>query len=202
MVSFWKPKARGQIVLPDRSVLKGQKLMKNAKIGKFKCDILGDFQTMWHCDFEVFGLIEVYDGDVWGFRFRFLGSLWNEKLPLKCSSSEEVAYALYWRADFPVHLRPLHTRPWGPKRGFYRRLGTTYQYAGIKRCLDGGAGRSTSWRKWLRSASKYWTAIPCRLFACPKRNTCLQGLFRSWNRKKKILSIWPKIRQNERSYEP
>ena len=126
------------------------------------------------------------DGDVWSFRFRFLGSLWNEKLPLKCSSSEEVAYALYWRADFPVHLRPLHTRPWGPKRGFYRRLGTTYQYAGIKRCLDGGAGRSTSWRKWLRSASKYWTAIPCRLFACPKRNTCLQGLSRSWNRRKKI----------------
>ena len=33
-------------MLPDRSVLIGQKLVKNAKIEKFKCDILGDFQTM------------------------------------------------------------------------------------------------------------------------------------------------------------
>ena len=33
-------------VLPDRSVLIGQKLVENAKIQKLKCDILGDFQTM------------------------------------------------------------------------------------------------------------------------------------------------------------
>jgi len=33
-------------VLPDRSVLIGQKLVENAKMPKFKCDILGDFQTM------------------------------------------------------------------------------------------------------------------------------------------------------------
>ena len=116
------------------------------------------------------------------FAFASWVRLWNEKLPLKCSSSEEVAYALYWRADFPVHLRPLHTRPWGPKRGFYRRLGTTYQYAGIKRCWDGGVGRSTFWRKWLRSASKCWIVVLCRLFACLKRNTCLQGLSRSWKK--------------------
>ena len=38
--SFWKPEACGQTVLPDRSVLIGQKLVENAKIGKFKCDIL------------------------------------------------------------------------------------------------------------------------------------------------------------------
>ena len=117
------------------------------------------------------------------FAFASWVRLWNEKLPLKCSSSEEVAYALYWRADFPVHLRPLHTRPWGPKRGFYRRLGTTYQYAGIKRCWDGGVGRSTFWRKWLRSTSKCWIEVLCRLFVCPKRNTCLQGLSRSWKKK-------------------
>ena len=30
-------------VLPDRSILIEQKLMENAKIQKFKCDILGDF---------------------------------------------------------------------------------------------------------------------------------------------------------------
>ena len=44
---FWKSKACGQTVLPDRSVLIGQKLVGNAKIEKkIKCDILGDFQTM------------------------------------------------------------------------------------------------------------------------------------------------------------
>ena len=35
LVSFWKP----ETVLPDRSLLIGQKLVGNAKIGKFKCDI-------------------------------------------------------------------------------------------------------------------------------------------------------------------
>ena len=33
-------------MLPDRSVLIGQKLVENAKIEKFKCDILGIFQTL------------------------------------------------------------------------------------------------------------------------------------------------------------
>ena len=36
----------GQIVLPDMSVLIGQKLVENAKIKKFHCDILSNFQTM------------------------------------------------------------------------------------------------------------------------------------------------------------
>ena len=44
---FWKPEACGQTVLPDRSILIGQKLVENAKIENLKCDILGDFQTMW-----------------------------------------------------------------------------------------------------------------------------------------------------------
>ena len=46
LASFWKPEACGQTVLPDRSVLIGQKWVENAKIQKFKCDILGDFQTL------------------------------------------------------------------------------------------------------------------------------------------------------------
>ena len=46
-MSFWKPEACGQTVLPDRSVLIGQKLVENANIQKFKCDILSNFQTMW-----------------------------------------------------------------------------------------------------------------------------------------------------------
>ena len=46
LASFWKPEACSQTVLRDRSVLMGQKLVENAKIQKFKCDILGDFQTL------------------------------------------------------------------------------------------------------------------------------------------------------------
>ena len=46
LASFWKPEACGQTVLPDRSVLIGQKLVESAKIEKFKCDILSYFQTM------------------------------------------------------------------------------------------------------------------------------------------------------------
>ena len=33
--------------VPDRSVLIRKKLVENAKIQRFKCDILGDFQTLW-----------------------------------------------------------------------------------------------------------------------------------------------------------
>ena len=40
--SFWKLER----VLPDRLILKGQKLVEKAEFGKFKCDILGHFQTM------------------------------------------------------------------------------------------------------------------------------------------------------------
>ena len=41
-----KREACGQTVLPDRSILIGKKMVENAKIKKFKCNILGDFQTM------------------------------------------------------------------------------------------------------------------------------------------------------------
>ena len=34
-------------MLPDRSILTGQKLVEIVKIDKLKCDILGDFQTLW-----------------------------------------------------------------------------------------------------------------------------------------------------------
>ena len=33
-------------MLPEKSILIRQKLMKNAKIEKLKCDIFGDFYTM------------------------------------------------------------------------------------------------------------------------------------------------------------
>ena len=43
LVSIWKPEICSQIVLPDRSILIEQKLLKEAKMEKFKCDILRDF---------------------------------------------------------------------------------------------------------------------------------------------------------------
>ena len=46
LASFWKPEPCGQTVLPDRPFIIGQKWVENAKIPKFKCDILGDFQTL------------------------------------------------------------------------------------------------------------------------------------------------------------
>ena len=39
----------GQTELTNRYVLMSQKLVQNAKIEKFKCDILGYFQTLWAC---------------------------------------------------------------------------------------------------------------------------------------------------------
>ena len=36
-------------MLPDRSVLIGHKLVENAKIGKLKCAIFSNFQTMCAC---------------------------------------------------------------------------------------------------------------------------------------------------------
>ena len=47
LASFWKTEDCCQTVLPDRSVLIGQKLVENAKIENFKCDILSNFQTLW-----------------------------------------------------------------------------------------------------------------------------------------------------------
>ena len=45
LASFWKPEACSQTLLPDRSVLMGQKLVENAKTKNSKWDILSNFQT-------------------------------------------------------------------------------------------------------------------------------------------------------------
>ena len=47
LASFWKPEVCCQEVLPDRPILIGQELVENAKIEKLKCNLLGDFQTLW-----------------------------------------------------------------------------------------------------------------------------------------------------------
>ena len=44
VASFW-PEALDQIVLPDRTVLKGQKLMENAKIKKNRMRLFGWFSA-------------------------------------------------------------------------------------------------------------------------------------------------------------
>ena len=44
---FFNLEACSQTVLPDRSVLKEQKIGGNAKIEKFLCNFLSNFQTMW-----------------------------------------------------------------------------------------------------------------------------------------------------------
>ena len=49
LASFWKSKACGQTVLPDRSLLIWQKIGEHVKIEKLYCDILGDFQTLCMC---------------------------------------------------------------------------------------------------------------------------------------------------------
>ena len=46
LTNFWLTEATFQLVLPDKPLLIGQKLIENAKIEKFRCDILGDFQTL------------------------------------------------------------------------------------------------------------------------------------------------------------
>ena len=43
----YKPESCSQKVLPEGSLLIGEKLVENAKIQKFKSDILSNFQTMW-----------------------------------------------------------------------------------------------------------------------------------------------------------
>ena len=40
LASFWNPEAGGQLVIPDRSLLIGQKLVENTKIEKFKWGFL------------------------------------------------------------------------------------------------------------------------------------------------------------------
>ena len=54
MASFWKPEAWGQTVLPDMSILIGQKLVKNAQ--KIKCDNLSGFQTLCNYQKSVFNV--------------------------------------------------------------------------------------------------------------------------------------------------
>ena len=51
LATFWKTwNLRSNSVTRQVNFLIGQKLLENAKIEKLKCDILGDFQTLWESD--------------------------------------------------------------------------------------------------------------------------------------------------------
>ena len=53
---FLKTESCRQTVLLDRSILIGQKLVENAKIQTFQCNILSNFRTMWVISvFALFG---------------------------------------------------------------------------------------------------------------------------------------------------
>ena len=82
---FWKPEACGQTVLPDRSILIGQKLAGNAKIEKLKCNILGDFQTMWKVLIFCFNFYRISLIVIYGLEdFIWVMDCWNVQLLLFC----------------------------------------------------------------------------------------------------------------------
>ena len=81
LASFWKPTACGQTELPDMSVLLGQKLVKNAKIQKFKCDIWGDFQTLLlkSSKRKIFRFCSFRSPSIYVDRFNFKGKICKKK---------------------------------------------------------------------------------------------------------------------------
>ena len=67
---FAKPESYGQIVLPDRSLIKEWKSMKMSNSKLLILDILGDFQTMWLTRWR---LEKAADSRIWillSFRFK------------------------------------------------------------------------------------------------------------------------------------
>ena len=78
MTSFWKPEVCGQTMLPDRSILIGQKLMGNAKIGTLKWDNFGWFwnnvRTTTQCVFLTGSSKENCNEYISDFSFSVMGS--------------------------------------------------------------------------------------------------------------------------------
>ena len=68
MASFCIPEACGQTELPERSAVIGQKMVENAKIEKFKCYILGDYQTLCTILIELYLYVYVIRQSVYYFQ--------------------------------------------------------------------------------------------------------------------------------------
>ena len=92
-----KSAKNSQIVLPDRSHLIGQILEKIAKIEKFKCDILSNFQTMWYADCTKTRDFETYSNR----------RMKSEEAIFQISKSSNKHHALHFRVDLKPHVAPL-----------------------------------------------------------------------------------------------
>ena len=69
----------------DRAILIGQKLAGNAKIEKLKCNILGDFQTMWKVLIFCFNFYRISLIVIYGLEdFIWVMDCWNVQLLLFC----------------------------------------------------------------------------------------------------------------------
>ena len=62
LASFRKPEAYGQTMFPDRSIWKGQKLVKIAEIEKLEWDILSAYQTLWYLRMITYSLVSWQSG--------------------------------------------------------------------------------------------------------------------------------------------
>ena len=114
LASFWKPETCGQTVLPDRSVIIGQKLVENAKIKKFNCHILSNFQTKCFCSSVKRHLLS--NATQW---LKILKKVsFSNSLNFSSLSQNE----LFWRVEFEYN-----ETFWGDFRT---------QCAGFSNCLD------------------------------------------------------------------
>ena len=96
LVSFWKSEACGQTVLPDRSILLGQKLLENDRWKKFNCDTLSNFQTMcmfWSLIIEF--LMEKSLQSNW-VQIQFESSLVQNKNEFSFFSFNSFELSLFW----------------------------------------------------------------------------------------------------------
>ena len=143
MAIFWKREACGQTVLPDRSILIGQKLVENAKIQKFKCDILSNCQTMWTLIIS------------WLSRINY------SFLSISGSVLLQPSWSLHWPSHPPTRRQslcqrwPLWSRGGSDFYHFWRRRRWSFKQQGI-------CGRDEKQAKTrLRKAQGHW---PLQLF--------------------------------------
>ena len=102
LASFWK----GQTMLPDRSILVGQKLVENAKIEKFKWDILGEVRLVKHT-IEEFSVSEIKTSDATS---RRRCHLWEEHLcPFLVLEDNLIKAFIGRRKELPIFAGKFHS---------------------------------------------------------------------------------------------
>ena len=111
-------------MLPDRSLIIGQKLVENAKIQNFKCDILSNFQTMWKSVLTLFFPLRRLS-----FKTTISFSLFSATLSLKSSMGRQTMSSR-------VRPQPAGTRSSALWRLF---LGLSEAAAGVGSAWAGGS---------------------------------------------------------------